>query len=424
MKRFRKIILLVTLAYLGLAGILWWQGSKIQQASDYAYKVEIHDVMRELSRGKSIEEVTAKSYEKIVEIRYQDLNVDWEVKEQEAFYASANGLHTSIRPNVRDGELVGYVRFDYMTDTKDNSLIWLLEGVLLFAFLGVVITLIYIQKVILQPFHSMSELPYELSKGHLNMEMQENKHRFFGRFMWGLSMLGDTLKDSRAKELKLLKEKKLLLLSLSHDIKIPLSAIKLHAKAMRENLYETEEKRQEAAELIENHVVEIEEYVKQIMTASSEEIINIEVKKSEFYLKDYIEKIQAVYGPKLAVSMVDFSVEAYSNKILLGDFERAFEVMENLLENAMKYGDGKRIKISFYEEEDCQVIEVFNSGDAVAVDQLVHLFDSFYRGSNVTTQQGNGLGLYIAKQIMNKMEGEIFAQRHENGMSFHLVFRM
>lgn len=424
MKRFRKIILAVVLVYLVLAGILWWQGGRVQQTADYAYKVEVHDVMRELSRGKSIEEVSAKDYEKIVDIRYRDLQSAWEVEEQEQFYASANGLHTCIRPDVKNGNIVGYVRFDYMIEQQDYSLIWMLEGFLLLAFLCVLALVIYIQKVILQPFHSMSELPYELSKGHLNLEVQENKHRFFGRFLWGLSMLGDTLKDSRAKELKLLKEKKLLLLSLSHDIKIPLSAIKLHAKAMRENLYETEEKRYEAAGLIENHVVEIEEYVKQIMTASSEEIINIEVKKSEFYLKDYIDKIQAVYAPKLAVNMMDFAVASYNNKLLQGDFERAFEVMENVLENAIKYGDGKRISISFYEEEDCQVIEIFNSGTAVAAEQLVHLFDSFYRGSNVTTQQGNGLGLYIAKQIMNKMDGEIFAKRHENGMSFHLVFRM
>lgn len=52
------------------------------------------------------------------------------------------------------------------------------------------------------------------------------------------------------------------------------------------------------------------------------------------------------------------------------------------------------------------------------------LFDSFYRGSNVTDKPGNGLGLYISRQIMNKMDGEIFAERKENGMSFCMVFRL
>lgn len=53
----------------------------------------------------------------------------------------------------------------------------------------------------------------------------------------------------------------------------------------------------------------------------------------------------------------------YENRLLKGDMERAFEVMENLLENAFKYGDGRTIAIDFYEEDYCQVIRVFNTGE-------------------------------------------------------------
>ena len=68
-------------------------------------------------------------------------------------------------------------------------------------------------------------------------------------------------------------------------------------------------------------------------------------------------------------------------------------------------------------------------GDKVAirvgeVTEMPHLFDSFFRGSNVGSQQGNGLGLYISRQIMNKMDGEIFAERREDSMCFCAVFRM
>ncbi len=424
MKRFRRIIIAVTVVYLCLAGILLWKGYSVQESSEFSYKVEIHEIMRELSKGKNIEEVQSGEYEDIVEITYLSGEEAQCAEGLEQFYAGANGVHTCIRPYVTDDVIKGYVRFDYVLAKKDTSLLWLTQGILLLVFLCVMVLLVYIQKVILQPFHSMSELPYELSKGHLMLDVEENKHRFFGKFLWGLSMLGDTLKDARAKELKLLKEKKLLLLSISHDIKIPLSAIKLHAKALKENLYETKEKRHEAAGLIENHVVEIEEFVKQIMSASSEEIIPIEVINTEFYLKDYIEKLRAVYAPKFAVTLTGFEIGAYENKLIKGDFDRAFEVVENLMENAIKYGDGRHIRVDFYEEEDCQIVRVFNTGEPVAADQLPHLFDSFYRGSNASDKQGNGLGLYIARQIMSKMDGEIFAERHEEGMSFHLVFRM
>ncbi len=288
----------------------------------------------------------------------------------------------------------------------------------------VLLVLIFVRFQILKPFHTISEMPYELSKGHLKGELEENKNRFFGKFIWGISMLRDTLNDSKSKELNLLKEKKLLLLSLSHDIKIPLSTIRLYAKAIKEDVYDTPEKRQYAAGQIEVHTKEIEDFVKEIMHASSEDLLHIEVNNSEFYLKDYMEKIRQTYAPKMAVSLTEFTVKAFENRLLKGDFDRSIEVLENLLENAMKYGDGKSVVIDFYEEDYCQVIRVFNTGNPIADTELPHVFDSFYRGSNVADKAGNGLGLYIARQIMHKMGGEIFADKNKDGMAFCLVFQM
>lgn len=84
------------------------------------------------------------------------------------------------------------------------------------------------------------------------------------------------------------------------------------------------------------------------------------------------------------------------------------------MENALKYGDGKYITISFSTEEDCCLITVKNSGCTLKEDELPHLFDSFYRGSNVGNAKGSGLGLYICRQLMHMMDGEIFAEIKEN----------
>lgn len=105
-------------------------------------------------------------------------------------------------------------------------------------------------------------------------------------------------------------------------------------------------------------------------------------------------------------------------------FSRSETLTDYEIIDTFKYGDGRTIAIDFYEEDYCQVIRVFNTGTVVTDLELPHLFDSFYRGSNVTDKPGNGLGLYISRQIMNKMDGEIFAERKENGMSFCMVFRL
>lgn len=421
MKRFNMLIGTAILVYVCLAMLLLLGSRYGQNHEDMGYKVEIHDVMRQLEQGAKVDGIELSDYQYVQAVAFLPKEDEADI---EVFFDSKNGVHSCIRPLMIEENVKCYVRFDYVIETNDNGMIWVVEGILLVTFIWVLVLLIYIRIHILKPFHAVSEMPYELSKGHLSIDLEENKNRFFGRFLWGLAMLRDNLSDSKAKELKLLKEKKLLLLSISHDIKIPLSAIKLYARALKEGIYESDEKCNEAAGQIEVHAKEIEDFVKEIISASSEEIISIEVESSEFYLKDFVEKIREVYEPKAKVILAQLIIGDYENKLLKGDMERAFEVMENLLENAYKYGDGRRITIDFYEEDYCQVVRVFNTGAVVTDIELPHLFDSFYRGSNVTDKPGNGLGLYISRQIMNKMEGEIFAERREDGMSFSLVFRM
>ena len=239
-------------------------------------------------------------------------------------------------------------------------------------------------------------------------------------------MLRDNLQAAQKRTLKLEKEKKMLLLSLSHDIKTPLNSIKLYAKALKEGVYESEEERLDAFSQMESLSSEIEKFVQKIARSSAEDIISVEVEVevSEFYLREFVERVKAYYEPKCRLMMTELMIGAYENRLIRGDKDRALEVVENLMANAFKYGDGRQIDISFQEEEGCQLIRIRNTGSVVNAEEMPRLFDSFYRGSNAGDKEGNGLGLYICREIMQKMEGEIFAQAENEGMSFFLVFLM
>lgn len=424
MRKFNGIIVGVICVYICLAAVLPLAFHGQNQAADMTYKVEVNEIMTGLEERGAFFEPDLYGKEAVQEVAFlsaEDMKTEAVICK---FFESRNGVNRLFCPLSVGGELQGFVRFDYVTVNRGQDMLKIAEGVVLLAFVFILGILFFVKYKILQPFTVFSEMPYELAKGHLQGELKENKSRFFGKFVWGIGMLRDALSSARAKELELAKEKKLLLLSLSHDIKIPLSTIKLYAKALKEGIYDTDKQRFHAAGQIEAHALEIEKYVKEIAAASSEDILVIEVEDSEFYVKELAEKIREVYVPKCRLSMTVLEIGSYSNKILKGDFDRAFEVMENLFQNAFKYGDGRRIRISFSEEEDCQVIRMFNTGESLPAEEMPHIFDSFYRGSNVGNKSGNGLGLYISKKIMQKMEGEIFAERAEDGMCFGLVFRM
>ncbi|MGN0396104.1 MAG: sensor histidine kinase [Coprococcus sp.] len=307
---------------------------------------------------------------------------------------------------------------------KDNyDVLLYMNGALLGMMLMTGVILIYVYRKVLKPFHSMSNLSYELAKGNLSMPVKEEKSKLFGRFLWGMDMLREKLEENREKELEYQKERKTLVLSLSHDIKTPLASIELYSKALTENLYDTQDKRDEALQGITRNVKEIKKYVDEIVNASREDFLNLEVIQDEFYLSEIINAIACYYKDKLSVIHTEFEVERFSECLIKGDKNRLIEVIQNIMENAIKYGDGKNIHIYGEDEEDCKLIHIENSGNSLKNEELPNLFDSFYRGSNSRGVKGNGLGLYICRTLMRKMDGEVFAQIKDGNFRVSVVIR-
>jgi signal transduction histidine kinase len=423
MKKFDRVITIVIAVYLVSCALIFAlvRGDNSKTSSEY--KVEINKIYLGLVEGTTFTEPELTSYKYIKAVLFLPQSERTSKADIDKFYKSANGLEYEIKPWYYGDKLLGYLRFNYAVWNSDNNILLKVEFIL-FIFAAIITAiLIYVRNSILKPFNTLSEMPYELSKGNLKEELKENKNRYFGKFVWGINVLRENLDHHKIKELKLEKEKKLLLLSISHDIKTPLNTIKLYAKAIEEEVYDTNERKRVAAKQIQEKSLEIENFVKEIIKTSSEDIVEVEVKNSEFYLKDLIDKVIVTYKEKCRLKMIAFIVEDYTNKLLKGDLDRSFEVIGNIIENAFKYGDGKEIKVSFYEEDYCQLIKIFNSGETISQSEFNHIFDSFYRGSNSADKPGNGLGLYICKYIMKKMDGDVFAECEKEGMSFTLVLR-
>lgn len=316
-------------------------------------------------------------------------------------------------------------RFDYKAESSQRrtDMIVIVNMILSITAAAVLSIMLYVKLRILKPFEKLSNVPDELSRGNLTVPLKEDRSRFFGKFIWGFNMLRENMEQQKQRELDLQREKKLLLLSLSHDIKTPLSAIKLYSKALSKELYESREKQLEIAESINDKADEIDGYVSQIITASREDFLSLEACVGEIYLSELAMRIKQYYADKLSLVKIGFSVGDYSDCLLKADLERSVEALQNVMENAIKYGDGKNIAIIFSEEEDCALITVKNSGCTLPDADLPHIFESFWRGANAEKEKGSGLGLYICHQLMHKMDGEIFAEIKDSCFLATLVFR-
>ena len=399
------IVMVETLVILSTNGLYFYQNNG---SDGRLYLVEARRVIKEIEEQKpgasEIEAMSFNQYETIVGIREF---VAGEVCDNDYLVEEIAGkLYRIEYAEERSPRLPLYINLS-----------------LLGMMIVTNIVLVYVYHKVLKPFREMSNLSYELAKGNLSMPVKEEKSKLFGRFLWGMDMLREKLEETKEKELAFQKERKTLILSLSHDIKTPLSSIELYSKALSENLYDTQERKDEALQGIARNVKEIKGYVNEIVTASREDFLNLEVCMGEYYLSEVIKVTESYYQDKLSVVHTEFQVDEIPECLVKGDKNRMVEVLQNVMENAIKYGDGKCIRISFGEEEDCKLIHIENSGCSLKKEELPNLFDSFYRGSNSAGMKGNGLGLYICKTLMRKMDGEIFAGIKEDIFCVTIVVR-
>ena len=126
-------------------------------------------------------------------------------------------------------------------------------------------------------------------------------------------------------------------------------------------------------------------------------------------------------------------VESYDNKklvtteeipkvVLSIDKNRMGQVIGNIISNSYKYAD-TRIDISYRLSEGYLEMEIKDQGPGVPSEELDLITNKFYRGKNWqdTDKDGNGLGLYIAKTLMQKMNGDLVAESDGDGLSVTLI---
>ena len=405
MKRFDRLLIVIPVVFLVFIVILDFIMVR-KKDSGRQYLVDASRIEKRLNAG---EIPSADDYPCVTGIYQYDGSPDFFSTGSKYVIREANGK---------------LYRLEYKEDDDtDIKTVVKADAVLIMLLAVIMAVLIYIRQNILRQFIKLNDVPYQLAKGNLTEPLKESKSRFFGKFVWGLDMLRGELEQSKVNELERARKEKTLLLSLSHDIKTPLSAIKLYSKALSKGLFTEKERQSEAADNIGSKADEIESYVNEIINNLNNDFMSFDVENREFYMSDVINKIEAYYTDKLSVTGTGFVKNSFTDCMLSGDPDRLEEVLQNIFENAIKYGDGKKIELNFSDEEDCRLITVSNSGSELPEQELDHIFESFWRGSNTSNKQGSGLGLYICSRLMKEMGGDIFADQSEGTMRVTVVCR-
>ena len=201
----------------------------------------------------------------------------------------------------------------------------------------------------------------------------------------------------------------------SHELKTPLTSLKLYSQFLEKNLRKQEDdKNADVAKKMDEQINKLTSLVNDLLDVTKIQNGKILLNKSDFDFDDLVEEIvteqQMITSHKILVE---------SEKIgnIYSDRHRISQVMSNLISNAIKYSpDADRIHITTkVTDDDCVLFTVRDFGIGIPADKTERVFEQYYRvsGSKEHTFPGLGLGLYISSEIIKRSGGKIFVNSIE-----------
>lgn len=261
----------------------------------------------------------------------------------------------------------------------------------------------YLMRKVFTPLEQISRAAGRVAEGDFTPELTykgefeelENTFRNFNRMVKELNSVEIMRNDFIA--------------DVSHEFKTPLSAISGYATLLQDPEL-LEEQRREYIQKIFFHIEKLNDLTENILRLSKMEHQQFLETPVCFRLDEQIREAIVLLEPKWSVKNLNLELDLPEVKFT-GHSSLLFQVWTNLIGNAVKYTDvGGTVEVRLSEEADRVTVTVRDTGIGMSEETKAHIFDKFYQGDTSRKSQGNGLGLSICKEIIDKCGGEILVE--------------
>ncbi|MDH3314324.1 MAG: HAMP domain-containing histidine kinase [Gammaproteobacteria bacterium] len=214
----------------------------------------------------------------------------------------------------------------------------------------------------------------------------------------------------------------------THELKTPLNILKLYSELLQGDDGNDKTTRVKAVNAIHDQVERMSSMLNDMKTVALIEMGNLVVDRQRVKLHDLLRDIFEAFIAGGRGAGMDLKLELPTELTPVSLDKGLFAVaVNNLLSNAIKYNrpDGK-VRLAATESEQQIVIEVEDTGIGFAAENRERIFDKFFRGEDEATRarEGQGLGLYLTRQIVEMHQGSISARSEpEKGSTFSIVLR-
>ncbi|MBC1896998.1 HAMP domain-containing histidine kinase [Listeria booriae] len=329
------------------------------------------------------------------------------------------------------GDLFRYIKFDFLYSEGSHGSVMVLQPensyteimqkwgipivgiILLFGFLVIALLSYFVAKSVIQPILHLKEGAEKIEAGNLDFEMEKTTGKNeIATLISTFEKMRIRLKKSLEVQEQYENNRKELLSNISHDLKTPITSIVGYIEGIQDGVANTPEKQAKYLEIAHAKAKDMNALIDELFLFSK-----LDLHKEPFYMRSVdLNALLAQIAEESEFSFPDaqISLTVPDEKLMTNaDREKLKRVFENLIHNSMKYMDKTQAKITIQleKQQDMAIITFGDNGKGIPDANLNAIFDRFYREeqSRNSNTGGSGLGLSIAKQIVEEHQGRIWA---------------
>ncbi len=300
------------------------------------------------------------------------------------------------------------------------------------AIFGIFITLARgnFEKRMIRPIEKLKKAMEEVANGNLNTEIEVNIRSDIGLLLSSFNIMVAKLRENEKVKQAYEENRKLLIANISHDLKTPITAIEGYIEAILDKTVTTDEKRDQYLEVIHKNATYMNQLIDDLFLFSKLDMQKLDFHFESISINAFMRDLAEEYEFEFAEKGLTFIFQdnTQQEEIIAMDRKRFSQAIRNIITNSMKYGENDELRVVItlnHTKENIQLC-IADNGIGIAAENIEKIFDRFYRVENARTKNlsSTGLGLSIAKELIEAMEGTIMATSEVGqGTMFTINFR-
>ena len=322
---------------------------------------------------------------------------------------------------IRDGtQFLGTAAFPNLAEANLERMEQRLISSAALAFLTVLLVTaaagFFIHKRIVKPFRNMKAFAGDIAQGNLDTPLNMEQNNLFGSFTESFDIMREELKAAKKREDALKQREKELTASLGHDIKTPVTGIKLLCELLCIKTDDAYIKGKIGS--ISQKAEQINLLANDLLNASLDELGELNVQCQD-EASSVLQTLTEEHDPRRLVK-----TEPVPECLISIDRSRMSQVIGNIISNSYKYAN-TQIEVTYAFADSFLEMRISDHGGGIPEEETELITKKYYRGkSNSGGKDGSGLGLYIAAELMEKMQGELCCKNSGDGLTVILMIAL